>query len=130
MANALSIAELTSTQAEKYATVNRMLQYLAALVAGVRTRATSPPGSPVDAAGYIIGTGGNTGIWASYAVNDLMFYFASNWYRLAPVEGICVWVWDENCVYEYTGSALAEADRSPPSRPATGSSSTRTGPGP
>lgn len=105
MANALGINELTSSQAEKYATVNRMLQYVAALATGVRTRATSPPGSPVENGCYIIGTGGNTGAWASYAVNDLMFYLGSAWYRMAPVEGICVWVWDENCVYEYTGSS-------------------------
>lgn len=107
MANALGITELTSSQVEKYATVNMMVKYLAVLAVGVRDIATSPPGSPAENGLYIIGTGGVSGAWAAYAVNDLMFYFGAAWYRLAPVEGLRVWVWDENAFYVYDGSAWA-----------------------
>ena len=107
MANALAITELTSTQAEKYATINMALKYLCALQVGARDIATSPPGSPVENGLYIIGTGGNSGAWAAYSVGDLMFYLGSAWYRLAPIEGLRLWVWDEDTTYHYTGAAWA-----------------------
>lgn len=105
MANALGITELTDSQSSKYATVNRQLQYLTALMVGARDIAASPPGSPAENGLYIIGSGGNTGAWASYAVNDLMFYFGAAWYRIAPVEGLRLWIWDEDATYHYTGAA-------------------------
>jgi hypothetical protein len=105
MPNALGIVELTSAQYEAYATVNLQLKYLSALATGARTRATAVPGSPVENACYIAASGSITGAWSAFAVNDLIFYLGAAWYRLAPVEGLCVWVWDENCVYEYPGSA-------------------------
>lgn len=104
MANAFGITELTSTQVEKYATINLMMKYITAFMTGARDIATAPPGSPVENGMYIIGTGGNTGAWSDYDENDLMFYLGSAWYRLAPVEGMRVWVWDENVGYVYDGS--------------------------
>ena len=104
MANALAITELTSTQAEKYATVNTTNKYICALLTGARDIATSPPGSPVENGCYIIGTGGTSGAWAAYSVGDLMFYLGAAWYRLAAVEGLRVHVWDEDAFYRYTGS--------------------------
>jgi hypothetical protein len=107
MANALGITELTDTQAGKYLTVNNMVKYLSALMTGVRDIPTSPPGSPVENGAYIIGSGGNTGAWSSFAVNDLVFYLGSAWYKLPPIEGLRVWVWDEDACYVYSGSAWA-----------------------
>jgi hypothetical protein len=107
MANALAITELTDSQASKYATVNLQLKFITTLLVGARDIAGSPPGSPVENGCYIIGSGGNTGAWASFAVNDLVFYFGSTWYRLAPIEGLRLWVWDEDTTYHYTGAAWA-----------------------
>jgi hypothetical protein len=107
MSNAFGITELTDSQASKYATVNMAIKYLTAFLTGARDIPTSPPGSPVENGMYIIGAGGNTGAWSSFAVKDLVFYFGSAWYRLAPIEGMTVWVWDEDVFYHYTGSAWA-----------------------
>jgi hypothetical protein len=105
MSNALGIVELTSAQYEAYATVNLQLKYMAALVTGARTRATSVPGSPVENGCYIAATGSITGAWSAFTVNDLVFYLGSAWYKLSPIEGLRVWVWDENSFYVYDGSA-------------------------
>ncbi len=105
MANPLGIPELTSSQAQKFDTVNLAIKYLTAIITGARDIATSPPGSPVEGGMYIIGAGGNTGVWSSFAVGDMMFYFNAAWYRLTPIEGIQVWVWDEDAYYHHSGSA-------------------------
>jgi hypothetical protein len=107
MANAFGITELTDSQSAKYATVNMMIKYLTSFLTGARGIPTSPPGSPVENGLYIIGAGGNTGVWSTFAVNDLVFYFGAAWYQLAPVEGMTVWVWDEDVFYHYTGAAWA-----------------------
>ena len=44
--------------------------------------ATSPVGSPVEADSYIIGTGGNTGAWSTFAVGDLVQYQTSTWVKI------------------------------------------------
>lgn len=105
MANALGITELTSSQAQKYDTVNMMVKYLSALATGARDIAASVPASPVENGMYIAGTGSIAGAWSAFTVNDLVFYIGSDWYKLSPVEGLRVWVWDENAFYVYDGSA-------------------------
>jgi hypothetical protein len=100
MANALGITELTDSQSSKYATVNMMVKYLAALATGARDIITAYPGSPVENGCYLVGTG-----FGSHETNDLIFYFGSTWYEMDPVEGLRVWVWDENAFYVYDGSA-------------------------
>jgi hypothetical protein len=105
MANAFGITELTSSQSSKYATVNNMIKYITAFLTGARDIATSVPGSPVENAMYIAGTGSITGAWSAFTVNDLVFYLGSAWYKLSPVEGMSVLVWDENARYTYNGSA-------------------------
>ena len=104
MANALGITELTDSQSAKYATVNMMVKYLSALMTGARDIASGPPGSPVENGCYIIGPGGASGAWSAFAAKDLVFYFGSTWYNLAPVEGLTLWVWDEDVHYVYNGT--------------------------
>jgi hypothetical protein len=104
MANAFGITELTDSQSSIYATVNRQLHYIPAFLTGARDIASAPPGSPVENAMYIIGARGNTGAWSSFSVKDLVFYLGGAWYKLAPVEGMTVWVWDENMDYVYNGT--------------------------
>lgn len=104
MANKLSLIELTDSQYEAYATVNMTVKYLTALFAGAITRATSVPGSPAENNMYVAATGSITGAWSAFAVNDLVFYFGSAWYKVTPPEGMTVWVNDENCFYDFDGS--------------------------
>lgn len=104
MANALGITEITDSQSGKYATVNMAVKYLSALMTGARDIASAPPGSPVENGCYIIGPGGNSGAWSAFAAKDLVFYFGSTWYKLAPVEGLTLWVWDEDVHYVYNGT--------------------------
>ena len=105
MSNAFRIVELTSSQSGKYATINRQMQFITAFLTGARDIAAAPPGSPVENAMYIIGARGNTGAWSSFSVGDLVFYFGAAWYKLAPVEGMTAWVWDENLDYVYNGTS-------------------------
>ena len=99
MANALGITELTSSQASKYATVNMMVKYLTALMTGARDIISAYPGSPVENGCYIVGAA-----FGAHETNDLIFYFGSTWYEMDPVEGLVLWVWDENTLYAYNGT--------------------------
>ena len=99
MANALSIVELTDSQSSKYATVNLQLKYITALMTGARDIITAYPGSPVENGCYIVGTG-----FGAHEANDLIFYFGSTWYEMDPIEGLALWVWDEDALYVYDGS--------------------------
>jgi hypothetical protein len=47
--------------------------------------ATSPPGSPGLNDAYIIYPGGNTGVWASFSVGNLVQYQVSGWVDMGPV---------------------------------------------
>ncbi len=105
MANAWGIPELTDSQSAKYASVNLMIRYITSYLTGARDIASAPPASPVENAMYIIGPGGNTGAWASFAEKDLVFWFGGAWYRVSPIEGMSAWVWDENTIYDYNGTA-------------------------
>lgn len=99
MANALGITELTDSQSAKYATVNMMVKYLTALMTGARDIISAYPGSPVENGCYIVGSA-----FGAHEANDLIFYFGSAWYEMDPVEGLVLWVWDENTLYAYNGT--------------------------
>ena len=47
--------------------------------------ATSPVGSPVQPDAYIIGTGGNTGAWSSFAVGDAVQWSGGQWNLIKAV---------------------------------------------
>jgi hypothetical protein len=83
MANALAIPELTDSQSSKYATVNLQLKYIAALMTGARDIVSAYPGSPAENGCYIVGAA---------------------WYEMDPVEGLTLWVWDENVHYVFNGT--------------------------
>lgn len=44
--------------------------------------ASSPPGSPVNLDGYIINTGGATGVWSTFASGDLVQYQTPSWVKI------------------------------------------------
>jgi hypothetical protein len=107
MANAWNTTELSDSQVGKVASVNLAVKFLQSFLTGVRDIATSVPGSPVENGMYIAGSGSISGAWAAYTVNDLCFYFGAAWYKVTPIEGMRVRVWDEDIFYVYTGSAWA-----------------------
>lgn len=69
----------------------------------VADRLTSPPGSEVNGAVYLI-SGSPSGDWSSFSAGDLVQYTSSAWVRFVPAEGWQVWVADEDIVYTCTGS--------------------------
>jgi hypothetical protein len=53
----------------------------------------------IENACWIVSTG-----FSTYSTNDLLFYLGGAFYSLTPLEGMALWVWDENCFYEFTGT--------------------------
>ncbi|MCY1546125.1 hypothetical protein D9M68_821030 [compost metagenome] len=82
--------------------------------AGVTDRATTPPGSPVNEALYII-IATATGAWAGKE-NQLAYWLDSTaaWQYITPREGMLVHVNDEDVYYKYTGSAWTPFTTSSP----------------
>lgn len=63
----------------------------------------TPPGSPSEGHGYIIGPA-PTGAWASKA-GQIAHYIGGAWQYYVPREGWRTWVQDEDVAYTYNGSA-------------------------
>jgi len=112
MANILGITEMTAAQAQKYVTVNNTTKYLTTLMTGARDIIAALP-TGIENACWIIGTA-----FTPYTQYHILFYFGGAFYSMAPVEGLALWVWDENCFYEYTGSIWQK--RTLPTIPAAG----------
>jgi hypothetical protein len=103
-----AIPEITASQASKYITHNTALRYIEALLKGVVSRTNSgPPASPVSGDAYIVDSA--TGGWSSFAVGDIAFYSEGAWYKITPVEGVRLYVNDEDVALVYTGSAWNQA---------------------
>jgi len=102
----LSLDEISENQASKYITHNTALRALEALTIRVLDiRTTAPPGSPSDGDAYICGSSASlTAAWSTFTVNDIAFY-NSGWYNLTPVEGIRLWVNDEDSLYAFYSSS-------------------------
>lgn len=105
----LSLEEMTSAQANKYVTLNRDLRQLEAMTVRVLSRTNGgPPASPTAGATYIIDVA--TGAWASSAVNRIAHYSLGIWRFYPVIEGLRVWVNDENIVVVYNGTSwIAQA---------------------
>ncbi len=100
----ISLDEISESQASKYATHNAALRQIeAVLIHAKDIRTSAPPGSPADGDVYICGTGSISGDWSTFAVDDIAWY-NSGWYNLTPVEGMRLWVDDEDIEYHYDGS--------------------------
>lgn len=103
----LSIDEITEAQGSKYVTHNSALRQLEGMLIRVLDKEPSgPPGSPSNGNTYIVDSA--TGDWSGASVNDIAYYYGSAWYFYTPVEGVRVWVNDEDALYWFNGSAWAE----------------------
>jgi len=63
---------------------------------------TSPPGSPADGDVYLIATSA-TGAWSGQD-DDITWYDGSSWIFFTPVEGMRMYVNDENVFLVYDGA--------------------------
>lgn len=71
---------------------------------------TSPPGSPSKGDRYIVGASA-TGDWSGHD-GDIVYYDGSSWQFISEVEGMAVYVKDEDAVYVYITSWIILADNS------------------
>lgn len=101
----LGLPLLTASQSQKHVTHNEAINKLDILVQlNVLDRdLTAPPGSPVDGACYIVGSGA-TGAWATKDLN-VAAYQSGAWKFFAPDEGWMAWVVDEDMAVIWTGAA-------------------------
>jgi hypothetical protein len=101
--NHLGVTLLEQAQAQKEVTVNEALSRIDAILnTGAVTQSVStPPGSPVAGAVYIIGSS-PTGAWAGKAKQ--ITYFDQIWRFIVPNEGMSLWVNDEDLLYSYDGT--------------------------
>jgi hypothetical protein len=99
----LNISLVEQSQAQKEVTINTALSRIDALMnSGAISRTTStPPGSPAAGDVYIIGPAA-TGAWAG--LEDSIAYYDSGWKFITPLEGMTLWVNDEDVQYIYDGS--------------------------
>lgn len=101
----IGITELTESQAAKYATHNQALRELEGRLVRVKSRTTTAePGSPAAGDTYILPTGATGTNWATFTAKQLVHYYGGSWKAFTPVEGMRVWVNDEDQVVVYNGT--------------------------
>lgn len=101
----LGLAEIVESQSAKYATHNQALREIEGRTVRVKSRTTTAqPGSPAAGDTYILPTGATGTNWAG---NDgkIAHYYGGSWKFWTPVEGVRVWVNDEDQRVVYNGSA-------------------------
>lgn len=104
----LQIPEISESQSSKYVTHNEAIRQIEAILAGgiVDRDNGGPPGSPSNGDVYIVDNA--TGTWSAAGVNDIAYYYGSSWHFYTPVEGVRVWVKDENIEVIYDGNNWAD----------------------
>src|SRR4051812_43630852 len=100
----IGITLVEQSQAQKEVTVNQALTRLDAMLnTGAQSRTTNtPPGSPASGDLYIAGSS-PTGDWSGQAAK--LAYFDQVWRFVTPLEGMTLWVNDEDVIYTYNGSS-------------------------
>lgn len=99
--------------------MNLNLLLVSALLRGVKSRVTALPGSPVDGEIYIVPSGGDAN---KVAIRD-----ASAWTYFVPVEGVRLWVEDEDITVVWNGTSWANVAAISEKRVVTDAATTRTG---
>jgi hypothetical protein len=100
----LGITFVEQAQSQKEVTVNQALARIDAILnSGAKSRVlATPPISPTDGDLYIVAAS-PTDDWAGQAGN--ISYFDSIWRFIVPIEGMTLWVNDEDLIYSYDGTA-------------------------
>jgi len=109
----LGITELVDSQAAKYATHNEALRQLEGRMVRVKSRTTTAqPGSPDDGDTYILPAGATGTDWAGDD-GKIAHYYGGSWKFWTPVEGVRVWVNDEDVRLVYDGTNFVLDTRMP-----------------
>lgn len=100
----LGITLVEQAQAQKEITVNQALARIDAILnSGAKSRAVAtPPASPASGDLYIVAAS-PTGDWSGQA--GKLTYYDGIWRFITPMEGMTLWVNDENLIYSYDGTA-------------------------
>jgi hypothetical protein len=105
----LSLSYVAPNQAQKHVTVNETFRRLDALTqASVRSRTeTAEPAEPEEGDAYVIPSGASGAAWDAFDAGDLAAFQDGAWARIAPFEGLRVWVADSDEFAIYDGAAWA-----------------------
>ncbi len=102
--------EVTSSQADKFATINlQERQSEAVSVRVIEVRTSAPPALGTDGATYIVGSGSISAGWAAASLNQIAADLAGVWYFFTPIEGWMVWNNATDKVLIFNGSAWVNA---------------------
>lgn len=103
----LSLSYVAPNQAQKHVTVNETFRRLDAVVqASVRSRTeTEEPADPDEGDAYVIPSGASGDAWDGFGAGDLAAFQDGAWARVAPFEGLRVWVADSDEFVIYDGAA-------------------------
>jgi hypothetical protein len=99
----LAMTLVETAQSQKEVTVNEALTRIDAILnCGAIALTNTPPGSPLAGNVYILRSA-PTGVWNGQA--NKIAYYTTVWNFITPLEGMSLWVNNEDCEYFYNGSA-------------------------
>lgn len=99
----LGLKEITVSQGKKFLTHNDALRQLEGrLIHAIDRDVGTTPGSPSEGDVYIVDQLG--GLWSPATVDDIAHFFGGIWVFYTPVEGVRLWIDDENIVVVYDGA--------------------------
>lgn len=99
----LTLDEISSSQSQKEVTHNTALRQIEGRMVRAKDKdLTTPPGSPANGDTYIIPSGA-TGVWSG-KTNQIAHYYGGAWVYWTPIEGVRLWLNDEDLEYAFDGS--------------------------
>ncbi len=103
----LAVTLVEQAQAQKEVTMNAALIRIdAVLNAGAKDKdLATPPGSPLEGDVYIVAASA-TGAWVGQS--GKIAYYNQSWKFITPLEGMTLWVNDEDIRYTYNGTAWVQ----------------------
>jgi hypothetical protein len=100
----LGLDEILASQSQKEVAHNTALRQIEGRLVRVLSKAlAAPPTSPVSGDSYIVAAS-PTAAWSGQA-GKIAHYFGGAWKFWQPIEGVRLWVNDEDKVYAWDGSA-------------------------
>ena len=101
----IGLVEIVESQASKATTHNQSLREIEGRLVRVKSRTTTAqPGSPANGDTYILPASATGTNWATFTAKQLVHYYGGSWKAWTPIEGVRVYVNDEDVVWEYNGT--------------------------
>lgn len=99
----LGLKEITVNQGKKFLTHNDALRQLEGrLIHAIDRDVGTTPATPAEGDVYIVDQLG--GLWSPATVDDIAHFFGGIWVFYTPVEGVRLWIDDEDVVVLYDGA--------------------------